>query len=492
MNILKLSGAVKVLKENDLLKEFVTGKEDKQVEKISYNSKDVINGTLFICKGNNFNNRYLDEALNKGAFCYVSEKIYPEFDVEYILVNDIRKTLAVLAAWFYDYQKNIPEICAVTGTKGKSTAVYFLTHILNAADKTTAYSTTVEIFDGAESYEATLTTPESLECHKIIHTAKENRCSYFIMEVSSQAYKMERIYGLHFKYGIFVNITNDHISPNEHSDFEDYFSCKLEIVKKYENAVINLDDPNAQRVINAAKNAANILTYSIQNQQADVYARNIQKNGFISKFEIVTPAYSIETEIMIPGLFNISNALSAAAVAYQMGIDREKIAQGIKQTKVPGRMSIFERNGYTVIVDYAHNKDSLCIALKAIKEYYPDKNIVIVFGCPGNKALQRRMDMAVESAKCAEYVYITSEDPSYEDPFKIANEIRGYLNELNCPCEIIVDRDSAIKKAIAQMNQNDLVLIAGKGSEHYQVINGAAVPYGGDTVLADQYINEYK
>jgi UDP-N-acetylmuramyl-tripeptide synthetase len=367
-----------------------------------------------------------------------------------------------------------------------------LTHILNAAGNKTAYSTTVNIFNGNETYEATLTPPESLECHKIICAAKQNKCPYFVMEVSSQAYKMERIYGLHFKYGIFVNITNDHISPNEHSDFEDYFGCKLEIVKKYENAVVNLDDPHAQRVLKAAEKASNILTYSIKNENADIYARNIQKKGFISSFEIVTPAYSIETEIMIPGIFNVSNALSAAAVAYQMGIDKENISQGIRQTKVPGRMNIFEKNGFTVIVDYAHNKDSLCIALKAIKEYYPDKKIVIVFGCPGNKALQRRMDMAVESAKCADYVYITSEDPSYEDPFKIANEVRGYLNELNCPCEIIVDRESAIKKAISQMEKDDLVLIAGKGSEHYQVLNGSAMPYGGDTVLADQYINEYK
>ena len=488
-----LKDAVSRLSNEGLLVECVNIDPQAIVAHVSHNSKDIIKDTLFVCKGINFKEDYLKEALMKGAFCYIAEEQYLlAQDEPCILVNDIRKALAVVAGWYYDYKKDCPEISAVTGTKGKSTAVHFLTNILREDERKVAYATTVDIFDGVEEYESTLTTPESLDCHKYIHTARESGCNDFVMEVSSQAYKMSRIYGLNFKYGIFINITNDHISPHEHSDFEDYFHCKLEIVKKYENAVINLDAQHAKRVIKTAKNAKRILTYSVDDPKADIYATNIVRKGFTTSFKIITPSYEIDAVVMIPGLFNVSNALSAVGVAYLKGIDPKKIVAGIQKTRVPGRMSIYEKDGHTVIVDYAHNKDSIEIALKAIREYYPDKRIKIAFGCPGGKALQRRYDMAQETAKYAEHVYVTSEDPSFEDPMIIASEVQTYLDELDCNNDIIIDRHEAIKQAISEMDRDDLLLIAGKGSEHYQVIQGIAVPYEGDTELADRYINELK
>ena len=486
--------AVKVLKQEGLYLES-SGENSLAIGGISYHSKEIGPNTLFVCKGIHFDERYLDEALSNGAVCYVSENPQsPRKKVPYITVTNIRRALAVLAAWFYDYDPQEPEICAVTGTKGKSTTVYFLVNILKAAGKRTAFATTVDIYDGKRRYESTLTTPESLECQQILSTARESGCHNMVMEVSSQAYKMDRIYGLRFAYGIFVNITNDHISPDEHHTFEEYFACKQAIVEKFENAAVNLDDPNAMRMVKAAKDAGakRVMTYSVSNPQADVYAKNIVKDGFKSFFTAVLPGLEFEAMIRIPGEFNISNALSAAAVAHMMGIPVEKIAEGIWNTQVPGRMNIYEKNGYTVIVDYAHNKDSLHSALKAITEYYPGKNIKIVFGCPGCKALQRREDMAEESSQCAKFVYVTSEDPSYEDPFKIANEVRGYLNDRGCPNEIIVDREEAVRTAIHEMEKDDLILIAGKGSEHYQVINGVAAYYGADTALAEKYIQELK
>jgi UDP-N-acetylmuramyl-tripeptide synthetase len=485
--------AAERLKEYGLLKEYMGVSQKTTVADLSYYSKEVHNGTLFFCKGIYFKEEYLNEALQRGAVGYVSEVKHPTKEpAPYLLVTDIRKALAVLAAWFYGYDGTTPEIWAVTGTKGKSTVVYLLRNILKAAGSNPAFSTTVVIYDGKETVESTLTTPESLDCHRILRTAKDAGCDYFVMEVSSQAYKMQRIYGLNFEYGVFVNIANDHISPNEHKDFEDYFSCKLEIVKQYKYAVINLDDPHADRVLEAAKHAKKMVTYSLKNENADIYARNIRKYGFQSRFEIVTPTGTFETEINMPGSFNVSNALAAAAVAYLKRIDHAAIDAGIRSTSVPGRMNIYEKNGYTVIVDYAHNKTSISVALRAIHEYYPDKKIVVLFGCPGSKALQRRADMAEESAKYAKYVYVTSEDPSYENPYEIAREVTGYLEHHHCPSEIIVDREDAIRQAISELKQDELLLIAGKGSEHYQVVNGVAAPYGGDTDLADRYINEYK
>lgn len=489
------ANGLRALQEHNLIKEIHQAGIGSgiTVRHVSYNSKDVKPGTLFVCKGLNYKKEYLQEALDHGAFCYVSEvKQQTDADVAYVLVHDIRKALAILGAWFYDYKKGYPQICAVTGTKGKSTTVYFMRNILRTAGKKVAYATTVDIFDGCTSKESTLTTPESLECHRILREARDSGCDDFVMEVSSQAYKMDRIYGLDFAYGIFVNITNDHISPNEHSDFEEYFGCKLEIVKKYENAVINFDDPNLARVLEAAKNARQIYTYSVSNPKADFYAKNIEKKGFTSSFDLVTPTYTVRAQIKIPGVFNIGNAISAAAIAYMRGISPEQIIEGIGATVVPGRMSIYEKNGFTVIVDYAHNKDSIAVALHAIHEYYPDKDIIVLFGCPGGKALQRRLDMAAECSKYAKYVYVSTEDPSYEDPNEIACEVESYLKSFHCANEIIVDRDKAIYEAISQMKESDLLLIAGKGSEHYQVVNGIAEPYGGDTELAEKYINLLK
>ena len=484
---LTVASAIVELMREDLIYGVFDLKMEIDIRKISYDSNDVQNGTLFICKGINFKEEYLQSAILKGATVYISEVRY-KVDIPCILVSDIRKALAVLSKWYYGNADEKLNLCGITGTKGKSTTVYFLYNILDEAKKKVGFSTTVDTFDGSIVKESVLTTPESLEAHKLFNGAVRNGCTDFIMEVSSQAYKMDRIFGLHYKYGIFVNISDDHISPNEHKDFDEYFGCKLEIVRGFENAVINKDDEKSAEVFEAAKNAKRVMSYSILSEDADVYAKNIRKSGFKTTFDLVVEGKTLEGEINIAGVFNVSNALSAVAVAHMMGIDEGAILRGIAKTRVCGRMDIYENDGYTAIVDYAHNKESLAHAASALSEYFPEKKFTIVFGCPGGKALQRRRDMAVESAKVASYVYVTSEDPSREDPLAIANEITSYLDELNVKSEIVVDRETAIKKAIEEMKKDELVFIAGKGSEHYQLINGVAKPYPSDTALAKKFI----
>jgi UDP-N-acetylmuramyl-tripeptide synthetase len=467
--------------------------EKNTAESITYDSRNAQPGSLFVCKGLRCKEDYLREAVRNGAKFYMAEKLYDvPGDVGAVVVSDVRKALAVASALYCRFGEGAITLNAVTGTKGKSTSVYFLKNILEASGRKTAYTTTVDSYDGIETNEAILTTPESDVLHGVIRRAKDNGCSDIVLEVSSQSAKMKRIFGLAFDYGIYLNISDDHISPNEHRDFEEYLACKMAVVSLCRHAVLNMDDAHFGDARKAAENAEAVLTYALENPAADVYAEDIVKNGFTTYFTIVTPEYRVKTHTVIPGVFNVSNALSAAAAAYMQGVPKESIAEGIRVTKVPGRMNIFSKNGYTAVVDYAHNKTSLDHARAALKAYYPDKTVKLVFGCPGSKALQRRHDMAYIASRYAAYVYVTSEDPSHDDPYELAGIVADFLKKYGCPSEIIVDRRAAVQKAVREMRLNDIVIIAGKGSEHYQVVKGVAEPYEGDTVLAERYINMYK
>ena len=487
---LNLMDLIERLKSESLLICYDNIDENSIISSITYNSKAAKENCLFICKGIHFEESYLAEAINNGASAYLAEKPY-SVSAASIIVKDVRKALAVTSAAYYDYDPAKINISAVTGTKGKSTTVYYLKNILSEAKRKTAYATTVEIFDGKEKKEAVLTTPESDMLHYLINSAVKNKCSDIIIEVSSQAEKMSRIYNLEFNTGIYLNISNDHISPNEHKDFNEYLSCKMAVVSKYKNAVLNMDDKHFNDALAAAENAERTVTYSYQNHNANFYACDIKRDGFITRFSIATPYGIVKTHTVIPGEFNVSNAVAAAAAAYLNGVsDVDAVSKGISETKVAGRMDIFAKGSFTVIVDYAHNKTSLEYALSAVKQYYPSKNIKLAFGCPGGKGLQRRRDMAYVASQYASYVYVTSEDPSCEDPYEIALEVSGYLNEYGCKNEIVTDRKKAVKKSIAELSKDDILIIAGKGDEHYQIINGKTVEYEGDTALARMYVNK--
>ena len=462
---------------------------ERDVGKISYNSKDVDSSTLFVCKGINFRDVYLKEAVEGGAFCYVSEKEYEGINCDSIIVTDIRLALAYLAKWYYEYEGTSPKLIGVTGTKGKSTVTYFIKNILTQGGIRCGYITTIDTFDGKETKESVLTTPESLELYELLYNARNNGCEYMVVEVSSQAEKMHRIEGLEFEAGVFVNISDDHISPNEHHSFEEYLDFKGKIVSRFKNAVINIDDEHSEDIISYAKEKNHkVITYSVRNSSADYYAGDVTKDGFRSIFKVHSPVNEFDAVVEIPGEFNVANSLAASAIADIVGVDSDSVTEAILKTRVNGRMNIFRSGKYIAIVDYAHNKHSLDAALTALKEYYPDRNIILAFGCPGEKALQRRHDMAEVASKYAKYVYVTSEDPGRVDPMVIAEEVKGYLDGFGTDCEIITDRKEAVITAVEKLTEDDILIIAGKGSEHYQVVGSVAQPYESDTELAEKYI----
>ena len=480
---------VDILKEDKIFVEASDNFNACLFSQITFNSKDVMPQGLFICKGIGFKPIYLEDAVNRGASAYLSETIL-DSDVPFVITTNIRRAMALVAKAFYHYQPSDFDLIGVTGTKGKSTTVYYIKNILEAGfGKAPAYLTTVDVFDGISHQEATLTTPEPTTSYATFARAREHGVHQVVMELSSQSDKMDRALGMFFKYGVFVNISEDHIAPNEHQNFDEYLTCKMNIVSRYENAVINLDDDHAAHAQRAAQNAKSILTYSLRSDAgADIYAKDITIHGHKTKFVAVTPDWEMPMEIVILGVFNVSNALAGIAIGYLLGIPPDKIALACGKTQVGGRMNVFSHNGYTAIVDYAHNKASLESALDSITSTYPDKKVTLIFGCPGNKAYNRRSELSEIAAKAKVYSILTNEDPQFENPADIINEVISHLDAFGGAYEVIMDRKTAIETAIGRMKKDEVIFIAGKGMETYQYQNGIPQPYEGDTNLVEKAI----
>ncbi len=472
---------------------------DVDIESISYNSREVTENTLFFCKGAHFKEQFLRDAINKGAVAYVSVKKY-DVDAPCIVVSDIRKALYSSANFFYNNAWEKLNLIGITGTKGKSTTAYYIKYILDEyliknGGKESGLASTLEIYDGLVRKESTLTTPEPFELHKHFNNAVESKTDFFTMEVSSQALKYGRTEGVNFRIGCYLNIGIDHISAVEHPDFEDYFNSKMKLFSQCETAVVNMDSDKSKDVLECAKAAKNVVTFSTKNENADVYGYNIHKVGSNTVFTVRTRDFTEEMTLSMPGLFNVENALCAIGVAWILGISPEYIRNGLYNAKTAGRMEIYESRDkkIAVIVDYAHNKLSFENIIESAKKEYPGRKISILFGCPGNKALIRRKDMGEVSGKLADFVYITEDDPAEETVEDICNEIAGYVIGVGGKdkFKIICDRATAIKAAIEDCEGENVVILAGKGAETHQKRGLVSEDYASDAFYAKKYLKEY-
>lgn len=472
---------------------------DYLVENLSYNSTEVSKNTLFMCKGLNFKSEYLESAIKNGSSGYISEiKYMTEAGyIPYIKVNDIRKSMSVVAQYFYEYAYREINLIGITGTKGKTTTTNYLKNILDEHEKNkTAYISTMHIYTKTTDKDNHLTTPESLDLQKYFYETKQNNIKYLTMEVSSQAYKVDRVFGMKFNVGVFLNISEDHISPIEHPSFEDYLNCKLQLLKNCDVAVINYDTDYLDSLLDASKEASQIITFGSTNK-ADYYISSITNEERGYSFVVKSDKYSAEEKYVtqIQGRFNIENALAAICVAKSLNIDSKSIYDGILKTEVLGRMTIIKKNNITVIVDYAHNKLSFEKLFETVKLDYPNDNVSIVFGCPGNKAYTRRKDLGETSAKNCDKIYLTADDPQKEKVLDICKDVATYIEKQNGKYEIIEDRCLAIKKALEEAkktNGNQVVILAGKGSETTQKVNGKLEDYEGDIYWANEYLNYNK
>ena len=488
------------LRDRGMLKDVeFYGKEDTVISLLTYDSREVTEGTMFICKGAAFKPLYLRDSISKGAICYIAEKQYElEEDIPYIIVKDIRKAMSVLANLFYNSPWEELTVVGVGGTKGKSTSVYYMKAIVDdymksLHKKDSAVISSIDIYDGIETIESHITTPEAVELQHYLRNACESGMEYAQMEVSSQALKYHRVDDMMFDAAIFLNISEDHISPIEHEDFEDYFSSKMLMFEKTKTAVVNLDADFSERILNAAGKAERIITFSLKDDRADFYACNVTAAGYGIEFDVKCKAFEERFVLTMPGFFNVENALGVIAASVSLGIPKEYIHSGLERARSKGRMELYKSKDQKMlaIVDYAHNKLSFEKLFSSMKEQYPDYQIVSVFGCPGKKALSRRKDLGTIAGRYAVKVYLTAEDPGYEPANDISSEIASYVAQQNCPFEIIEDRGEAIKAAIEKAQGKTLFLITGKGGETRQKYGSDYLDCPSDVEYVEKYLAEY-
>ena len=418
----------------------------KRYSKISFDSRDVEPGTLFFCKGEQFKKEYLDAAIEKGAEAYVSETDY-NASIPCIRVDDIRAAMAEAADEFYGHAWKPYPLIGITGSKGKTTTLYFLKNAIENEGKRVAYLSTVDSDDGVEHFESHMTTPEALTLHHHFANARETKVDAFIMEVSSQGLKYKRTDRVIFDIGIFLNFGRDHIGKGEHEDEEDYFRSKLLLMGQCRTAIINRESARFDEVYEAAKKSKiceKILTFSAKEN----------------------PLFF---EIGIPGSFNMENAVAATMAARELGISDEAIAKSLLETKVPGRMEVFksEERDVVCISDYAHSTLSFEKLLTAVKEEWPGYRVEILFGCPGGKGLQRRTDLPRAAAPFVDFAWITEEDPGLESAEDICRILKNEFDALGIENTVIVDRSEAIKTAIENAKPKTVIVMTGKGREEY-------------------------
>ena len=471
---------------------------NQPVRYISFNSTDIEEDTLFVCKGSHFSVSYLKAAVKKGAVCYISERKYdlePDETIPYIIVSDIRKAMALIADYYYNKVWKDLKVIGVTGTKGKSTTAYFMKFILDEYSREkkkplSAIISGINNYDGVISEESHLTTPEAMELHKHFSNAVKSGIEYLSMEVSSQALKYDRTLGITFDVGCFLNIGEDHISDLEHSSFEDYLESKLRLFSQCEKACVNINSDHIDRVLEAAKACPHVVTFGLD-EKADVYGYDIVKTGKNISFQVRTKDFTREFKIAMAGLFNVQNALAAIAISQCLNIPVSYIAAGLKKARVSGRMEVYtgKSRKVQVIVDYAHNKMSFETLFQSTLREYPNKKITIVFGCPGKKALGRRQELGEIAGKYSDQVYITEEDAGEEPVLKICEEIARHLKMQECSYEIIPDREEAIREAIAKADDNTVVLITGKGRETRQKRGTQYIDTPSDVEYVKKYLN---
>lgn len=504
MASLTLGQVYHLLKEKQLLKEIVSAKgwrhqltaeEEKiAVTSLSTDSRQVDEGTLFICKGIHFSFDYLHQAVDGGVQWYVTDRL-PEIDerATALVVTDSRRALAYLAFAFYGHPDRHLTILALGGTKGKTTTAYFLKNILDRMNggKTGLLSTMSTTLDGKTYIKSHLTTPESLDLARMLATCVDNGLTHVVMEASSQAFKMERVTAMQFDLAAFLNISPDHIGENEHPDFEDYFYCKRQMFKLTDFSLVNAESDYAGFIEEELKAEGRNFAMVGQEASADYQWQMLPDQQGLATLRLKGPDM-VEAEtfsIRLLGHFNLQNAAMAATMALKAGASVENVKEGLLATQVPGRMEMVGRpHGLPILVDYAHNLLSLETVCSDLREHYPDAHLRLVIGAPGNRGISRRKDFGHVIQEYMDSAVLTADDPAFADVREIAQEIKDHCGQVKTT--IIEDREEAIRYAIEQADDNTLVILAGKGRDNYQLVGDERLDYPGDLVLAQKIVEE--
>ena len=480
------------MKLDDIFKgieyELIKGTMNETIIDITYDSRKVRSGTLFLADyGIRENNsKYIPNALQNGASVIViSNDIDIKENVTIIKVENTTKSLAYLSMNFFDNPQNKLKTIAITGTKGKTTTSFMLKNILEYAGYKCGLIGTIGIYIGTKKYSTNNTTPSSYDILKYLFEMVKNKINYAIIEVSSQALKYGRVEGIFFNYGIFTNLTKDHLGPYEHDNMEDYIISKSLLFRKCQHGIFNIDDKHYQDMIK--KSVSTIITYGCH-KNANLRAKKIKlihKKNYLGIKLITDGLIKDKFIISSPGYFTASNALAAILTSYLLGIDIKYIKKSLKNFSVDGRVELIKISKHiTLLIDYAHNGSSTKSILSTICQYHP-KRIITIFGCGGNRSSERRYEMGEMAGKYSNFCIITEDNNRYESFGSIAKDILIGINKTNCPYEIIPKRKNAIEYAIKNAKKGDIIVLLGKGHENYMEINGIKYPFDEKTIIEE-------
>jgi UDP-N-acetylmuramoyl-L-alanyl-D-glutamate--2,6-diaminopimelate ligase len=466
----------------------------REVSGIEYDSRKVVEGSVFVAiKGfNTDGHKFIQEALNKNAIAVVVEdsQAVPDSLVKHsnavkILVADSRQALAELSNTFFGEPSKKLVLIGITGTNGKTTTSFFLKNIYETSGSSVGLIGTISNYIGKDQLEAKLTTPESNDLNRMLSQMSSAGCDYAVMEVSSHSLALKRVYGLHFSFAVFTNITAEHL--DFHRDFENYIKAKkilFDYLPGSSAAVYNADDVHSVDVMKDCK-ATKYAFGMAGGSQFRIHSIHCDLSGTSFNINYENKEYRLRTSLV--GDFNAYNAAAAFAAAKLSGLKDEIIAEGISTTPhVPGRFEVLSNGTRKVVIDYSHTPDSLEKALMVIRNITEKKSpVCTVFGCGGNRDRLKRPLMGKIATELSDKVIVTSDNPRNENPLAIIEEIKSGIAKDNY--QVIEDREAAIEEAIRKSGKNSVILIAGKGHEDYQEINGVRHHFS-DREIAKKYL----
>lgn len=455
--------------------EVVQGNDEIEVTELINDSRKVTEGSVFVCISGAVSDghAYAGDVADKGAAALIVEKeVEVPGEVTVIRVTDTRYALALMSAAYFGYPARKLKVIGITGTKGKTTTTYMVKSILEGVGHKVGLIGTIEALIGEKSIPANNTTPESYTIHQYFAEMVAAGCDSVVMEVSSQGLMLHRTAGIPFEIGIFTNLGEDHIGPNEHKDFEDYKRCKGILFTQCRLGIANVDDPWYEDVFRDAVCRTETFGFS---EKADLRATEIEhitRPGYLGVRYHVGGLMDFDVEIDIPGDFSVYNSLTAIAVCRHFDVPAAKIREALKAAKVRGRIEMVKvSDDFTMMIDYAHNAMSLESLLHTLRDYKPER-IVTIFGCGGNRSKTRRYEMGEVSGRMSDFTIITSDNPRFEEPQDIIDDIITGIKKTDGEYIAICDRKEAIRYAIRHGRPGDVIILAGKGHETYQEIKG--------------------
>lgn len=469
------------------------GNLNLDITNIHSDSRKIKQGGLFVAIDGFSKNgiEFIPNAIKNGAAAIIVEpdvnveEIYNNFNVPVISVINTRKALAMTACAFYDNPSQKLKLIGVTGTKGKTTTTFMIKSILEKHGLNVGLIGSIAVYINGEKIEDTdRTTPESIEIQKNLALMVEKRIDVAIIEVSSQAMKLDRVTGCDFDVGVFTNLSEDHISPKEHPNMEDYFNCKLELIKGSKHAVINNDDEVVKKISELLPDKDLKTFGTSENSDFKINPSNMVITDSYIDFSIFYNGKEEQIEARIPGKFSVYNAAGAISVASYFGVTADEIRSALKDLRVLGRSELVPNKlGLTIMIDYAHTPSSLESILTAVNSYAKGK-VICAWGVGGDRDAAKRPIMGEISGRLADYTVLMSDQVRTEDPLKILKEIEVGIIPTGKPYKIIVDRTEGIRYAISIAKPGDIIVIPGLGHDLYLERNGVKYPYDERQVIA--------